>query len=922
MADQLSFISNASPEYLNQLYSQYKADPQSVDPEWLKFFQGFDFALAHYGKDEDQPQKMEVVNAEAASKEINVLNLIHGYRTRGHLFTKTNPVRERRKYEPTLDIENFGLAESDLDQVFQAGKTVGLGPATLRQIIDLLKTTYCQSIGAEYQFIRRPEIISWLRERLESSRNVPQFSLDKKKHILRKLNQAVIFEKFLGTKFVGQKRFSLEGAETLIPALDAVVEKGADVGIEEFVIGMAHRGRLNVLANTLKKEYDEIFSEFEGKEHEDSVFQGDVKYHLGFSSDITTSNGKKVHLSLLPNPSHLETVNPVVEGNVRAKIDRKYGDDFNKCAPILIHGDAAVAAQGIVYEVVQMSLIEGYRTGGTIHIVINNQIGFTTNYHDARSSTYCTDVAKVIQSPVFHVNGDDVEALVFAIEMAVEFRQTFHRDVFIDLLCYRRHGHNEADEPSFTQPLLYKIIKNHPDPREIYSKKLLETGAIEADMAKALEKEFRQELQKELEESQARATLTRAPYLKGLWNGLRKVENDDYFDLSPFTGVKKETLLDIVQKLHTIPDGFLAHSKIVKLYEDRLNMVKDDKFDWALGELMAYGTLLKEGYPVRLSGQDARRGTFSHRHAVIFSTDAEKEHIALNHLAPDQARFSVYNSLLSEYGVLGFDYGYSLANPNQLVLWEAQFGDFVNGAQIIIDQYISCGETKWQRMSGLVMLLPHGMEGQGPEHSSARMERFLELSARKNWQIVNATTPANFFHVLRRQLHRDFRIPLVVFSPKKLLRYPRCVSSLADFTTGGFQEVIDDPKAKPGKVRRVVLCTGKIYYELLERQEELNNEEVALVRLEQLYPLPIKPLREVIAKYGADAEYVWVQEEPRNMGAWNYMLRVITEVDLQVICRAASATPASGYYRIHNQEQEAIIQKTFSFVNEPEAVVK
>jgi len=915
MADKLSFLSNSNPAYIDSMYRAYREDPNSVGEEWQQFFSGFDFALNFSnGEVSASPSASD---DEAASKEINVLNLINGYRTRGHLFTKTNPVRERRKYSPKIELENFGLSEADLDTVFQAGRDVGLGPATLRDIVDLLKQTYRQSIGAEFMYVRNPEMLKWLETRMESTRNTPQFTLEKKKHILQMLNKAVIFEKFLGTKFVGQKRFSLEGVETLIPAMDAIIEQGADLGIEEFVIGMAHRGRLNVLSNILKKDYDEIFSEFEGKEYDDSVFQGDVKYHLGYSADVETDNGKKVHLSLTPNPSHLEAVDPVVQGSARAKIDGKYGGDYSRLCPILIHGDAALAAQGVVYEVIQMSMLPGYKTGGTVHIAVNNQIGFTTNYLDGRSSTYCTDVAKVTQSPVFHVNGDDVEAVVFAIELALEFRQEFNRDVFIDLLGYRRHGHNEADEPAFTQPLLYDIIKKHPDPRKIYFDKLVNSNEVEANMAKQLEKEFKTELQQELEESRSKTSLKYAPYLKGSWEGIRKVSNEDFEGDSPETGVSVKLLQEVAEKIHAIPDDFAAHKKIKKLFADRLKMVEEDRLDWAMGELLAYGTLLLDGVPIRLSGQDTRRGTFSHRHSVLLSTDAEQEWIGLNNIDPGkQAEFIAYNSLLSEYGVLGFEYGYSIAHPNNAVIWEAQFGDFANGAQIIMDQYISSGETKWQRMSGLIMYLPHGFEGQGPEHSSARLERYLELCARKNMQIMNITSPANFFHSLRRQFNREFRIPLIYFTPKKLLRYPKAVSKISDMGEGTrFMELLDDPIVDAKDVKRVLLCTGKVYYDLLEEQEANERKDVAIIRMEQIYPLPVKQLREMIAKY-KKAEWFWVQEEPRNMGAWNYILRVVTEVELTYIGRKPSSTPATGYHKQHEEEQEAIITAAFQKTGE------
>ncbi|MFM2156413.1 MAG: hypothetical protein RL516_1162 [Bacteroidota bacterium] len=902
---QHSIIGNISPELMDEMYRQYLSNPDSVDASWKQFFLGFDFARARFGDETD-------VVPEKVNKEFKVINLINGYRNRGHLFTKTNPVRERRKYQPTLAIENFGLEQSDLETVFSAGQELGIGPAKLKDIIAHLDETYCQSVGAEYKYIRNPEVIKWLQSRMESSKNRQAFTIDEKKRILTKLNEAVAFENFLHTKFTGQKRFSLEGAESAIPALDAVIDAGAELGIKEFVIGMAHRGRLNVLANILGKSYEDIFSEFEGKEFDANAFNGDVKYHLGFSTDVETMHKKKVHLSLTPNPSHLETVDPIVEGIVRAKLDETPDYTVNSIAPILIHGDAAIAAQGIVYEVIQMSLLKGYSTGGTIHLVINNQVGFTTNYTDARSSTYCTDISKVTLSPVFHVNGDDVEALIYTIRLAMEYRQTFHQDVFIDILCYRKYGHNEGDEPRFTQPLLYKEIAKHLNPREIYNQKLLSDGIVEANLAKEMEKSFKDLLQSNLDNSKLREKTKVTPFMEGRWSAYRLSTPTD-FDQSPTTAVDKKTVISIAEKITSLPSDKKFFNKIVRLFDDRKQMMKEPgRLDWAMGELLAYATLMNEGYPVRVSGQDVERGTFSHRHAVIRLEDSEEQYVPLSNISDKQAPFYIYNSLLSEYGVLGFEYGYSFASPDSLVIWEAQFGDFGNGAQIIIDQYLSSAEDKWRRMNGLVMLLPHGYEGQGAEHSSARLERFLQLCAEHNMQIANCTTPANFFHLLRRQMHRDFRKPLVVFTPKSLLRHPKCVSEIADLTKGGFQEVIDDAKANAKSTRRVVFCSGKVYYDLLERQESDKESGVAVVRVEQLYPFPQKQLDAIVAKYKNAKEFVWLQEEPENMGAWSYLLRTWTNIELKLIAREASASPATGSHKQHYKEQHALIEKAFA----------
>lgn len=906
--DQHSYIGNMSPELMDDLYRQFLENPLSVEKGWQQFFSGFEFARQQYG----DVDKDGTVVPELVDKEFKVINLINGYRSRGHLFTKTNPVRERRKYTPDLSLVNFGLTEGDLDIVFQAGREIGIGPAKLKEIISHLEQTYCLSVGAEYKYIRQPEVIEWMEKKMESCKNSFSFSISEKKRILEKLNDAVAFENFIHTKFTGQKRFSLEGAETLIPALDAVIDTGAELGIKEFVIGMAHRGRLNVLANILGKSYEDIFSEFEGKEFDENSFDGDVKYHLGFSTDVITAHNKKVHLGLTPNPSHLEAVDPLVQGIVRAKIDNTPGGSFDQIAPILIHGDAAVAAQGIVYEVIQMSLLKGYGTGGTIHLVINNQVGFTTNYIDARSSTYCTDVGKVTLSPVFHVNGDDVEALVYTIRFAMEYRQKFHRDVFIDILCYRKYGHNEGDEPRFTQPLLYKAIAKHANPREIYNQKLLSQGIVEANLAKEMEKKFKDLLQKSLDLSKLQTKTKVTPFMEGNWKGLRLAAPED-FESSPITGVDEKSFVDLAQKICALPEDKTFFSKIVRLFDDRKQMLTlPGRLDWAMGELLAYATLLQEGHPVRLSGQDVERGTFSHRHAVLRVEDSEEQYVPLNNLSSKQAPFYIYNSLLSEYGVLGFDYGYCFSAPNSLVIWEAQFGDFGNGAQIIIDQYISSAEDKWRRMNGIVLLLPHGYEGQGAEHSSGRMERFLSLSAENNIQVANCTTPANFFHLLRRQLKRDFRKPLVVFTPKSLLRHPKCVSAIDEFTSGGFNELMDDKSAVADQVKRVVFCSGKIYYDLLDKKEQMQANDVAIVRLEQLYPFPYTKVREITRKYSVAKDFCWVQEEPENMGAWSYLLRVFHDVPLKYIGRPESASPATGSHKQHDKEQQAIINKVFS----------
>lgn len=902
--DKVTYVGNADVNAIDHLYQSYIKDPESVDLSWQKFFEGFDFARTNFEDGGDIPENFQ--------KEFKVINLINGYRTRGHLFTKTNPVRERRKYEPTLAIENFGLDASDLDTVFQAGEQIGIGAATLRDIIQDLEQCYCQSIGIEYMYMREPERLEWFRNSIEV-KNRPKFDIERKKHIYKKLVQTSNFEAFLGKKYVGQKRFSVEGGEALIPALDALVEKGSSLGVEYFVMGMAHRGRLNTLTNIFQKRPQDIFSEFEGKEFDaDGVFDGDVKYHQGYTSSTTTKEGKEVGLTLAPNPSHLEAVDPVVQGIARAKLDAYFKDE-NKVCPVMIHGDAAVAGQGIVYEVIQMALLDGYRAGGTIHIVVNNQVGFTTNFHDARSSTYCTDVAKTTLTPVFHVNGDDVEAVIQTIEIAMEYRQKFHRDVFIDLLCYRKYGHNEGDEPKFTQPNLYNIIAKHPNPKDIYLKQLLAEGSLSQDAATSIENEYNDYLENEFETARKNEKAVVWDFLSSTWEGFRHSKSAD-FDSSPETGIKKEKLLELGRKLATLPEGKKYFRKIQKIFDDRLAAIETNNLDWGTAEMLAYATLLEEGIPVRISGQDVERGTFSHRHAVVKTEDNEEEIETLNMLSDKQAAFTIYNSLLSEYAVLGFEYGYSLATPKGLTIWEAQFGDFFNGAQIMIDQFITAGEDKWSTQSGLVMLLPHGYEGQGAEHSSGRMERWLQQCADDNIQVVNTSTPANHFHLIRRQLARPFRKPLVVFSPKMILRLPAATSTLEEMANGNFQEVIDDPNAKAGQVDTLVFCSGKFYYELKEKATETGVDNMAFVRVEQLYPLPQKQIDAIVAKYNAK-NVVWAQEEPANMGAWTYIAMNLRHIPFVGITRPASAAAAEGSKKLHERRLKQLFADVFQYAS-------
>ena len=892
--DKYSFLNAAHTAYFAELYDKYLSNPDDIEPSWRAFFQGYDFGTESALEDGALGDGVAFQIPEHLEKEFNVVKLIDGYRTRGHLFTRTNPVRDRRRYTPTLKLSNFNLSESDLDDVFDAGSILGIGSKTLREIIKHLESIYCDSIGLEYMYIRNPEQRQWIQDKLNVNDNQPNFSKDEKLHILKKLNEAVSFENFLHTKYVGQKRFSLEGGESLIPALDAVIEKAASMGVKEFVMGMAHRGRLSTLTNIFGKSAKDIFSEFDGKDYEQKVFDGDVKYHLGWTSDRVTDAGDKINLNIAPNPSHLETVGAVVEGITRAKQDHKYKEDPSKVLPIVVHGDAAIAGQGIVYEVVQMAKLDGYKTNGTIHIVVNNQIGFTTNYLDARSSTYCTDVAKVTLSPVLHVNADDVEAVVHAVSFSLDFRMTYKTDVFIDLLGYRKYGHNEGDEPRFTQPKLYKAISKHKNPRDLYADKLIAQGLIDKAYIVQLEKDYKASLEEELEDSRKIDKTVITPFMQDEWRDFSTATEKEMmanFD----TSCSKETLAEITRIISNLPSDKKFIRKIERLVESRQKMYDEDKLDWAMGEHLAYGTLLNEGYDVRLSGQDVERGTFSHRHAVVKVEDSEEEVLLLNNISKNQGNFYVYNSLLSEYGVVGFDYGYAMARPKTLTIWEAQFGDFSNGAQIMLDQYISSAEDKWKMQNGLVMLLPHGYEGQGAEHSSARMERYLQLCAKDNMYVADCTTPANMFHLLRRQIKSNFRKPLIVFTPKSLLRYPMAVSSVSDFAEGSFQPVIEDTFVDPKKVKTLVFVTGKFYYDLLEERNKLERADVALVRLEQLFPLATNEINKIIDTYPNAYDLVWAQEEPRNMGAYGFLLMNLEPVkQFRVASRRPYGAPAAG----------------------------
>jgi 2-oxoglutarate dehydrogenase E1 component len=929
--NKFSYLKSANVDYIDELLARFTQDPDSVDPSWRYFFEGMELGT-------DAPvSEVAIPNGHTApvagadfSSEANVAELITAYRERGRLLANINPLVAPPTSHPLLVLGRFGLTDAELPKTFTAGKMIGMAPATLSDILARLRETYCGSIGVEFTHIQNIEERTWLRDRMESSHNRPNLDAGTRQFILGRLTESETFERFLHTRYVAKKRFSIEGGESTIPALDCMIEIGAELGAKEFVIGMAHRGRLNVLVNIFGKKPEYIFTEFEGTYKADTALgEGDVKYHMGYSADIKTRTNKNVHLSLAFNPSHLEFVNPVTEGIARAKQDFLGDRDRSQVIPITIHGDAAFAGQGVCYETVQMSQLPGYATGGTLHIVINNQVGFTTSPVDSRSTTYSTDMAKMLETPIFHVNADDPEAVWYAAKLSIEYRQKFKKDVFIDLICYRKHGHNEGDEPSYTQPLLYKLIKAHPSTREIYAQSLVQAGIVPdgkpQELVDALIAKFT--------EAQARTRAeTPKPYVsvfENRWKNLHRPTNEEIFKPTK-TAISEKALLEIAEQINITPTSFTIHPKLKSqgLLEKRLAAVKEGKgIDWGNGEALAYGSLVIEGHAVRLTGQDAERGTFTHRHSVLNDFETGEKYVPLNHIRHGQAQYEVHNSFLSETAVMGFEYGYSIADPNAVVIWEAQFGDFSNGAQVIIDQFLSTSESKWQRMSGLTLLLPHGFEGQGPEHSSARLERFLQLCGRQNMSICNLTTPAQIFHALRRQVLRDFRKPLVVMSPKSLLRHPMAVSTIDDFTKMGFQEVIDDDAAKAGaaatsKIKRVLLCSGKIYYDLLAARTEKKASDVAIVRIEQLYPWPATMLAAILAQYNNASEIFWVQEEPRNMGAWSFIFNMwmggfeqfmdqVGGRPIRYVGREICASPAVGSEKIHHKEQEALVNRSF-----------
>ncbi len=941
-----SFLQGENATYLAELYARYQDDPFSLDPEWQSFFASLEDSPDDVFADLRGPswargngtalaapaerRSTEPQGLALARDTLGLRMLIRAYRTRGHLAAKLDPLElVTRREHPELKPKTYGFAKSDYDRPIYVGNALGLEFGTVRQVLDILKRTYCGTIGVEYMHISDPEQRAWIQDRMELPQHLVSFTVNGKKAILKKLIEAEFFERFLDIKYTGTKRFGLDGGESLVPALEQVIKRGGQLGVKEIIIGMPHRGRLNVLANVMAKPYRAIFNEFKGgSAHPDEVEgSGDVKYHLGASSDRAFDDNH-VHLSLTANPSHLEIVDPVVLGKVRAKQDQHHDKERKEVLPLLMHGDAAFAGQGVVAECLGLSGLRGHRTGGSIHFIVNNQIGFTTAPRFSRSSPYPSDVAKMIDAPIFHANGDDPEAVVHVTKIATEFRQRFKKPVVIDMFCYRRHGHNEADEPAFTQPLMYARIAEHPSVVEVYSARLVEEGLFTREEVDRMQAEFRDYLEQEFAASDAYRP-NRADWLDGKWSGIGHAEEGARRGV---TGVDLDVLHEVGRKLTTIPRSFTPHKTIARIMGTRRKMIEDGVgLDWATAELLAFATLLVEGFRVRLSGQDSERGTFSQRHSVLMDQENEKKYTPLKHIAKEQAEFEVINSMLSEEAVLGFEYGYSLAEPNALVLWEAQFGDFANGAQVIVDQFISSGERKWLRMSGLVLLLPHGYEGQGPEHSSARLERYLQLCAEDNWQIANLTTPANYFHVLRRQLHRQFRKPLVLMTPKSLLRHKRVVSSLEQFGPGtSFHRVLwDDAQFLPDQtiklvpddnIKRVVLCSGKVYYDLYDDREKRGLDDVYLLRMEQLYPFPARALIQELSRF-KDAEMVWCQEEPKNMGAWSFiepnLSWVLDHIEAKhrrprYAGRPSSAATATGLMSKHNRELRAFLDEALS----------
>ena len=913
-------LSGVNSEFLEDLYQQYLRAPDTFDPQWRTFFELLpNGGSARRGNGRAAPPEVVPESTSGIGelygdrgKQSCVFQLINNYRVFGHTRARLDPLgRQHMHRPPDLSLQYFGLSEDDLNETFSTGTLVAPPALSLREILDQVSQTYCGTVGVEYMMVRDQSQRRWLQQTMEQTWNKPRFDRETKARILDMLSRAEVFEKFLHTKFVGQKRFSLEGAETLIPMLDGLVEEAAECGVQEVVLGMAHRGRLNVLANVMDKAPEFIFSEFEDAAVEDPLdFSGDVKYHLGYSTDKELRTGKKIHLSLSFNPSHLEAVNPVVEGNVRAKQDRRGDKSRLSVLPVLIHGDASFAGQGLVAETLNLSQLEGYHIGGTIHIIVNNQIGFTTAPRFARSFVYPSDMSKILMVPVFHVNADDPEAALHVMKLAVTFRQQFKTDIVIDLFCYRRHGHNEMDEPNFTQPLTYKIISTHPSTLSLFAKRLEEQKTFSPQDIEAYSIEFRGRLDHALNRMRKEHIRSITPTLGGAWRGLQRHDTHGIV----ITEVNRDVLMEIAEDLTTLPDKYSPHPRIAKLLQSRREMVEGKSpIDWGMAELLAYGSLLREGFHIRLSGQDVTRGTFTHRHANLVDITNGKDYIPLQHLRTQRGEFSIHDSALSEAGVLGFDFGYSLADPFCLTIWEAQFGDFANGAQVVIDQFIVSSELKWLRMSGLVMLLPHGYEGQGPEHSSARLERYLQQCAENNLQVCVPTSPSQNFHLLRRQMHRDFRKPLIVMSPKSLLRHPMATNSVDDLIKGSFREVIyERDELADDRVHRIVFCSGKVYYDLLAARRERKNDRVALIRIEQLYPFPDDQVREVLQRYGKAKDVCWLQEEPKNMGAWTFIEPLLEELlparhKLRYIGRRAAASPAGGSHHLHAEEQKAII---------------